>query len=330
MLRSSPARLPRAPSLVVVAACLAGTAQGCADEPDSLAETGLYMPGTRTIAADVHEYAPRFQLWSDGARKRRFVQLPEGAQIDTSDPDAWVFPAGTKLWKEFAIEEKLLETRLMHKVGDDADSWTFTAYVWDETGRTAVQPAFGGDAQDVRGTDHDVPKQAQCLDCHGGAPDRVLGFSAVQLAHGDFGVTSQTLKDDDRVTDDIPGVLALPGTDEQQRALGYLHANCGVCHNRTTADDMDVKLDAALRIDSMFRLEDTALFQTAVGQETKGSAQDWTDADQIIAPGDPGGSMLLQRMKRRGDGQMPPLATEVADGYGTGVVEELIRSLATD
>jgi hypothetical protein len=296
----------------------------CSSEPETLAETGLYEPGTRQIAAGVLEYVPRYQLWSDGARKRRYVQLPDGAKIDTSDPDAWVFPKETKLWKEFSVEGKLVETRFMHKVGDDADSWTFTAYVWDEAGASAAQPWFGGDAQDVRGTGHDVPKQSDCMSCHGGAQDRVLGFSAVQLAHDSYGVTSQTLKDADQVTDFIPAVLALPGTEEQQQALGYLHANCGVCHN----GDMDLKLDAALRTDAMQRLEDTALWRTAVDKETEGSAQDWTDAKHIIASGDPGDSMLLQRMKRRGAGQMPPLASDEVDGTGTTIIETFIRSLA--
>ena len=47
-------------------------------------------------------YAPKFQLWSDSATKKRWIYLPPGSQIDTSDMDFWKFPVGTKVWKEFS------------------------------------------------------------------------------------------------------------------------------------------------------------------------------------------------------------------------------------
>src|SRR5688572_31053294 len=62
------------------------------------------------------------QLWADGATKRRWLFLPDGAQIDSADPDHWRFPAGTRLWKEFTRDGVRVETRIMHKTGDgDAD-----------------------------------------------------------------------------------------------------------------------------------------------------------------------------------------------------------------
>src|SRR5262245_7866666 len=69
--------------------------------PQRLSETGLFADiGRETLAPGVVAYAPRFQLWSDGAEKRRWLWLPPGTRIDTSDMDSWVFPVGTKLWKE--------------------------------------------------------------------------------------------------------------------------------------------------------------------------------------------------------------------------------------
>ncbi|HUQ06594.1 MAG TPA: hypothetical protein VM261_29025, partial [Kofleriaceae bacterium] len=71
--------------------------------PTMLSETGLYANiGTKTVASDVHEFVPRWQLWSDAAVKRRWIYLPPGSKIDTSDMDFWKFPTGTKLWKEFS------------------------------------------------------------------------------------------------------------------------------------------------------------------------------------------------------------------------------------
>src|SRR5690606_2496033 len=67
--------------------------------PERLSQTGLFAgPGVEHIAADALAYEPAFSLWSDGADKRRWVSLPPGARIDTSTPDAWEFPAGTRFW----------------------------------------------------------------------------------------------------------------------------------------------------------------------------------------------------------------------------------------
>ncbi|MCK5942315.1 MAG: hypothetical protein KAI24_10130, partial [Planctomycetes bacterium] len=67
--------------------------------PARLADTGLYADfARREVAADVLPYSPVYALWSDGANKRRWLWLPPGTHIDGSDPDAWRFPIGTRLW----------------------------------------------------------------------------------------------------------------------------------------------------------------------------------------------------------------------------------------
>src|SRR5262245_30688341 len=84
--------------------------------PEHLSETGLFADVAReSLAPDIIAYAPRFQLWSDGADKRRWLWLPPGARIDTSDMDSWVFPVGTKFWKEFTRDGVRVETRLLEK-----------------------------------------------------------------------------------------------------------------------------------------------------------------------------------------------------------------------
>src|SRR4051812_32762302 len=54
-----------------------------AGHANELACTGLYSDwGSRTIASNVHEFKPGFELWSDGASKRRWLYLPAGTKID--------------------------------------------------------------------------------------------------------------------------------------------------------------------------------------------------------------------------------------------------------
>src|SRR5688572_25461571 len=78
---------------------LAGCDQSDSDVPDELRCTGRCASWTQLItAAGVEPYAPGFQLWSDGAKKARWVRLPPGTHIDVSDANEWRFPVGTKLW----------------------------------------------------------------------------------------------------------------------------------------------------------------------------------------------------------------------------------------
>src|SRR5262249_61914535 len=82
--------------------------------PTEVRDTGLYADGSvTTIDASNHEYRPGWEAWSDGADKTRWVHLPAGAVIDASDPNAWVFPVGTKLWKELRIGGARIETRML-------------------------------------------------------------------------------------------------------------------------------------------------------------------------------------------------------------------------
>src|SRR5262245_31719868 len=86
--------------------------------PARLSETGLYADITAdAIANDVLPYRPAFELWSDGADKRRWLWIPPGDAIDTRDMDQWRFPTGTKVWKEFSRGGIRLETRLLSKLG---------------------------------------------------------------------------------------------------------------------------------------------------------------------------------------------------------------------
>src|SRR5262245_20803994 len=74
--------------------------------PQALSETGLYRDiATRGLAAGVISYDVRYELWSDGAEKQRYLYLPPGTQIDSSDMDGWRFPIGTKVWKTFSTRE---------------------------------------------------------------------------------------------------------------------------------------------------------------------------------------------------------------------------------
>jgi hypothetical protein len=82
-------------------------AQASANPAQHLRDTGLFVETVTEIGAGIVAFSPQYPLWSDGAKKRRWISLPPGTFIDASRPDAWEFPRGTRLWKEFSHDRRV-------------------------------------------------------------------------------------------------------------------------------------------------------------------------------------------------------------------------------
>jgi hypothetical protein len=116
---------------------------GSETPPLSLVCTGLYSDiAAKQVAPGVRAYAPAVPLWADTAEKDRWIWLPPGTKIDASNPSEWIFPVGTKVWKQFSRDGKRVETRLFQKT--QPSYWVRTTYAWsaDETSATS---SGGGD-----------------------------------------------------------------------------------------------------------------------------------------------------------------------------------------
>ena len=284
--------------------------------PFLLSQVGLYRDlAQKVLAPDLLPYEPAYGLWSDGAVKRRYLRLPSGARIDNTDPDHWQFPVGTVLFKEFLAGDELLETRVIARTGPGPRDYFFGAFVWRSDGSDAELSWDG--ASNVGQSAHDVPSVTQCGTCHNGEPGRVLGLSAVQTPSTDEALLLRTTDPRYRV----------PGSEEQARALGYLHANCGHCHNPQGSARPDT--DLALRLSVQQRtVEQTSGYASGVGvalQSFRGTA-----LGVRIAPGQPEQSGLYVRMRERGPRtQMPPFATERVDADGLATVAAFIATLGS-
>ena len=150
--------------------------------PPTLHETGLYADGA-TLQVDPGHLAfePQYPLWTDGAAKRRWISIPPGSAIDASDPNAWVFPAGTRLWKEFSFGARRVETRFMELHADG--QWRYAAYAWSPDGRESLRAREAEAHMPFRRwTSHTIPSVSDCKACHQGGRTEVLGFSALQLS----------------------------------------------------------------------------------------------------------------------------------------------------
>jgi hypothetical protein len=290
-----------------------------------LAETGFFSDPTQgTRAPGLVAFAPSYVLWSDGAEKGRWIALPAGAQIDTRDLDHWELPIGTKFWKEFSLGGKKLETRLVERYGPGPDDYWMGAFAWNAEQTDAVFVENG--QADLLGTAHDAPAQKQCWSCHLGEPGRSLGFSALQLAGAGPGIRLADLARADLLTNPPPRTdFHPPGDSLVAATLGYLHANCGHCHNRNGTSWPDTQMDLRVSIDD-FTPQMTGAYRTTPGQGV--TAYRNPDYATRVVPHEPTRSALWFRMQSRGSkDQMPPLATEMVDPVGVDLVKRWIESL---
>ena len=238
--------------------------------------------------------------------------------------DHWVFPIGTKFWKEFSLNGVLLETRLVERYGTGPDDYWLGAFVWNAD-QTEADSAPDGQ-QNIAGTMHDAPAQKDCGECHRGDVGRVLGFSAIQLSAASTEPNLQSLQAAGLLSNPpAAGGYPLGADPATAAALGYLHANCGHCHNQngTSWPDTQMVLRSVVA--------DTGLDMSAVYQSIVNVPLQYWRSSTItvrVAPGQPDGSALVARMSARGtDDQMPPLATELVDNTGLDTIRQWISGL---
>jgi hypothetical protein len=308
-----------------------------ADPLAALATTGLCVDAACTqISPDVREYEPRFGLYADGATKRRWLYLPPGTKIDTTDMDHWTFPVGTRIWKEFAVAGKKIETRLIIKQRtDDAPApWFYITYAWNAA-QDATTPETMG-VMNANGTPHDIPSRQDCKDCHERLrPGRVLGIGALQL---DYAAPASLVDLDDLVAGGLvttppPGAASphfpLPGAAVDHAALGYLHANCGHCHNPTSDVHDSTPIDLRLRAGMLATVQGTPTYTTTVGVDaTIPYTEGPITYDKVIIADDPTHSALIGRMNSQmGIRFMPNLGVEVVDPAGQTALVTWINSL---
>ncbi len=299
--------------------------------PCRISETGLYQEDMVTLAPGVTPFEPRFPLWTDGAKKQRWILLPEGESIDTSDMDHWVFPAGTKLWKAFSRDDVRVETRLIEKQKNGV--WRLVAYQWREDQSDA--DAVPNGVENASGTQHDIPDADACVKCHGQQPDNVLGFSAIQLAHDvDLPSTVEpwtlTRLVEAGLLSDVPtNTDGLAGTAEEQAFFGYVHANCGHCHNPHGAAFSQTGLDLWFKFAEIDQpIDQSSIYAGIVGVDIGWLDGERPDAPQRIAPGSLEDSAIYQRFLTKGEAwSMPPLGTELTDEDGGKAMQEWILSL---
>jgi hypothetical protein len=309
--------------------------------------TGLYSDfAAKTVALENKPYTPGVQFWSDGAVKSRFLYLPPGATIDIASFDEWKFPNGTKVWKEFVVGGKRIETRLFAKV---KGTWARTTYRWNDAETDAVRKDSGEKVMIPGQTAvYEVPNSGQCDYCHMGRTDQLLGVEAVSLGLATAqGVTLASLKADGRFSAAPPTTtITIPEdtTTKAAPALGWLHANCGGCHNANpdaAANILNPPLYFLMKPSQLVPEAGTAAvtdldaWKTAVNVNSTRTDVDAGVAYKRIAPKDAAHSLASILSGRRATPpeepnaiiQMPPLVTRQVDTAGHALLDAWIMAL---
>jgi hypothetical protein len=312
--------------------------------PACLSETGLYSDiATKTIAPSNLKFSPQYPLWTDGAGKKRWIYIPPGRSIDARRVDDWVFPVGTRLWKEFSFGKRV-ETRYLEKVGKRV--WSYATYAWKEDESDAVlvpESGFPDHVEIAPGIRHSIPGVGDCKTCHEGqGRDIVLGFTALQLSpdrdpnapHADSVtpdmINLKTLVDrkliahlPERFISQPPAIAAR--SPQERAALGYLSANCGGCHNAT--DPLSsVGMFLKRSVESTHATAELEM-KSVIGRASKYQIPDLgPDQSYRIYPGDPARSAIVYRMSSRDPyRQMPPLGTKIVDKEALALITRWIQ-----
>jgi hypothetical protein len=276
--------------------------------PQRLSELGIDATGGPDR---VFAYEPVWPLWSSGSDKVRLAFFP--APIDTSVPDAWVFPRGTTFWKTFAYGDRPIETRVLRLL----DVPTFDVYTWSDDGSDAVLADITAkDPVAVDAGTHTIPSRIDCRTCHEAGVQPTLGFSELQLGDGalaaldERGLVTQNNPSPER----IPGKVSDPLT---YRVLGYFTGNCVSCHHAGTGPN------------NSFDLRHQVALANTIDRPTESSA---SAAGIRVVPGDPEQSILWLAFARDTTNPevkpMPPVGIDRGDAEGIELVRAWIESLA--
>ena len=272
--------------------------------PERLSETGLYTDISREDAvAEARRVSPAQRAVVRRCRRRRAgIQLPDGATdrqrrhgpLDSSR-------SGTKLFKEFALDGKRLETRLIWRVADTGNREQDTlvgAYVWNDDESDAY-----------------VREGRRRRTCAAPTTTRRRPTRAGAATSARPGTSSGSRR---CRLGDVSGAAAVDpppaGTTyaAPNAALGYLHANCGHCHNPEGGAWVDSHMILRLDVDERDAADDADR-----ADDGRVDLEQWINhgyTKRIVA-GDPDHerAVLPDDSQRTMNVQMPPLATEHTD-----------------
>jgi len=305
------------------------------DPPALISQLGVFSNlASLTPSPGVIPYGVSTPLWSDGAKKARWMIVPSDAkqQIDVTSDGNWTFPVGTVFVKHFELEQPSgpnhrLETRFLVHAKDDR--YYGVTYRWRADNSDA-------DLQDPKSFQEKVgdqtwhyPSRGECGRCHNSSASYVLGPKTAQfnapLYYPTSGLTANMLSTlqglglfkTPLMPASLPQMPSLhTGTAfAQERARAYLDANCSQCH----------RPDGPARGNWDGRFNTPLDMQGLIGADPV-EAEGITGA-KVLAPQNPDSSILFKRLSALDGTAMPPLAKSILDDSALSVFKAWLSAM---
>ncbi len=322
-----------------IARLVAGGSAQASAIATTLSRTGCAQASDPRLPAEgMVPYDLNAPLWSDGAAKLRWLAAPVDGVIEVAADGDWSFPIGSVLRKDFAIDGKLVETRLLMHHDDGAGQldggWAGYSYRWDEAQKEAVLVESGAVETLPNGQVWTFPSGADCLRCHTEAAGRTLGPKTAQLDRDTtYPTTGRTanqvatleaigmLAVSGMAAPGVGDVTAFPVLDDASvppgnRARAYLDSNCSHCHRPGGPGGGTADFRAEVPFAKMG-------ICNALVRDDLGVA-----GARVLVPGDHTRSVMWLRLTTLDSRRMPPLATAIVDVSAADVIASWIDSLA--
>jgi uncharacterized repeat protein (TIGR03806 family) len=293
-------------------------------------------------AEGVLPYEPASTLFTDYAKKKRFIWMPNNVKASyVSDGDLLDMPTGTVLIKTFYYDNvqpggntKLIETRVMIKKSAE---WIFAEYVWNDTQTEAFLDMTGSTVQidwiqdgNPLSTAYRIPSDTECMVCHKSNNLPIpIGIKPQNLnTDYDYGGGPenqlQYLISQGYLENSVPMAInsVVDYNDESKslnkRVRSYLDINCAHCHQEGShCDYRPLRLaysETSLNENMGVCVEPDEVINSAL--------------TYLISPGNTARSVLYYRLESTDQNErMPLLGRSIVHTEGVALIEAYINTL---
>ena len=315
----------------------------------------------QTPAVGVLPFAPASNLFTDYAKKKRFVWMPDGTKATfVNDAQILELPVGAALVKTFYYdnvqnngspgETRLIETRVMIR---QESGWMFADYVWNSDQTEALLDLAGSLTtvvwRDNQGQDHTVdyriPNESQCIVCHKqqngggqGISNIPIGIKPQNLNYA-YNYGTETKNQLQKWVDYgyLEAGFAMPSPENTvadyndssqplaKRVRSYFDANCAHCHMTNRHCDY-----RPMRFAFSETGTSSGLTNMGVCVNTQDMQGFPPTLNRLIAPRAPENSMLFYRINTVNETfRMPLHGRSVIHQEGVALIQSWINSLDT-
>ncbi len=305
-------------------------------------------------------YDMNVELFTDYARKYRFVVMPDDVEANYREQEVFDFPVGTVLVKTFVlpsstnnavgVNEELIETRLLIR---RSSGWVALPYVWNEDKTEATLTAVSVPFE--RSIEHDgqtldftyeVPSRNECTLCHKvdaeiadpSGNNQPAGFSPIGPKARNMNSTPSFLAVNQLTHWDNLNLVALPDTPENLPKVPVFDTEAGAANlsdvelEEYAKSYLDINCAHCHRTEGKaasnpFKFEYWRAGIAEMGVCARGVTFHKGPSPYVIVPGDADNSVLHYRINVDNGNMMPELGRHVVHKEGVALIADWINSI---